>query len=164
MGRRERYSVWERWHDPPTDSTHLKVLARQVIGLMEVVDGMDCAKIAKLLQQPEKKIDCILKEIRKSRHPVIKMLRTHGLPMFAAVRLPTDVTVRCKVCHNKLCEVPCISCKIKVTTPLQKVVNGHGFRDIGQGTAYPPGSWGKIEVMRDRLARGYSAFSKKDVQ
>ncbi len=163
VSRDANYNIWERWHNPPTSATHLKVLTRQVVGLREVSDGMGATILSGMLRQDPKTIRAIIRQVKKSRHPVIKMVRKHGLPMSAVVHLPEEVTVRCKDCHGKLCEVPCIRCRVKgVRTVHERPPNGKGFPDIGHGTPYPPGSWGKVEVMRRRLALGYSAFSSKD--
>ena len=164
--RRQKHALlWECWHDPPADVLHMNMLARQVAGIMGLRLGFCAGRIATTLNQPTKKIDCIMEEIRHSRHPVIRVVRHYGLPVVASVPVPEGSDLRCGACHIRLSEVPCISCHSRRSGRWRPQVQSNGVReqDCNCGTTYPPGSEGKIAVMRRRLEAGYSVFSECDL-
>lgn len=107
-------------------------------------------------------------------HPVVDRLLQHGPPATCAVELPNNRSVRCSKCRGLVRLVPCVAC----TDPSlvdERIIQGSGaLMDLDSeedSEELPPPKWPtdalpgspeKIEVMRARVALGFSPFHSDD--
>ena len=147
-----------------------------VIGLwnMGYTEIEDVARLLWIVDlKPLRKLYRILKTCHD---PLIQRYINHGLPRGVCRMLPgrpgvtggdpteETWTVRCSLCGSTVNCVPCVFCSLK-NPMIEDVPRRRNFdsRHIPESrTTARPGSDWKIEVMRERIAKGESAFSSRD--
>lgn len=95
----------------------------------------------------------------------VRFCKAYGLPASASVDL-SGQTITCEGCQSTLGSLPCIYCWCGVEddptidqpdkTPCELRLKS------GRATSHPPGSPGKVEVLRRRLERGENLWHPDD--
>lgn len=127
----------------------LSALARTYIAL-SVHHCMDDEEIAEYLQLDEKEMRAFVRKIRNSREAM--HLMKHGIPACFGEKLFGNKSVVCPRCKNEICHVPCVQC-CDHTDFMEDEDNWQPDKLPKLPTRHPPGSRGKIEMMRKRIAR-----------
>jgi hypothetical protein len=143
--------------DKPYDE--LRRQTKLVIGLLQSTE-LRKKDIAELLGIDYLRFSRFVKSLEDD--PFTSRLLEDGLPGTYGETLPPKIKVRCMYCNHMISAVPCVSC-----WPPHRVENSPRpscQRDSPEapGVHMKPGSREKIEVMRDRVAEGFSPFSKQD--
>jgi hypothetical protein len=116
-----------------------------------------------------------LKELLESDNPVIVKALRHGIPSEFSCLLPESITVRCQNCGTITDRVPCVLCSQKVEEYMDDTVLHYRelrnmrpdleevpFKPPKYPTRKRPGSFDKLRIMTERVARGESPFHPKD--
>lgn len=136
----------------------LHFTARTVIALFQSTDLTE-PQVAELMRVSLGE----LRDFRKllNSEPDIRAIIDEGLPGIYGEWLPDGRQVVCSTCRNKVRFVPCITCW-SMSNDVDPVVDEEDWPDEGKAAGFRPGSPGKIEVMRSRVERGFSPFSRFD--
>jgi hypothetical protein len=136
--------------------------ARIVIGLFDY--GIDApAEMADILKIEDatarKLFIAFAAVVIASKEPIVVDLLVWGLPIQFAQELPENVSVRCHGCGANLASLPCQICGRRLLcertadrSPHNR--SGRPIREPKEPTDATPGSSEKIEIMRQRVARG----------
>lgn len=103
-----------------------------------------------------------VEKILTSKNRVLTTCLRHGMPSTCTVEVPFPNLVRCKSCGSSVFVIPCVNCSARSWDPGEmKPPTGKPTKPK-EPTPEPPGSPGKVEVMRERVSRGESPFHDGD--
>jgi hypothetical protein len=114
----------------------------------------------------KRKVRRFLKLLTSSSHPIMEAIRYNGLPRGCGASLPEGRSVACPLCRRKVNVVPCVHCtpsELDEKFPVGvECALDQPLLPAEEPTFALPGSAEKIEVMRQRVARGQSCFHPLD--
>lgn len=115
------------------------------------------------IRSREREIDLreFVAELLQCTDPAILGCIQLGLPLEALATLPHGAEARCRVCGGRMQAVPCGRCSQQSTLHKARP-DKQPLKQPKTPTAHPPGSQAKVEVMRERVARGESPFHPLD--
>ena len=99
-------------------------------------------------------------------HPIIDKIEKNGLSHCAMAEFLNNVTIRCPDCRRLLSAVPCGSCCDK-SWDYRLELDEKDDRPMNQpsyATKAHPGSFEKVEIMRNRVERGQAPFHRDDAR
>jgi hypothetical protein len=155
---------------------------RGVIGLWlmglndpyEISSVLHCTLTAQSQEERQKRLVKLRERVRKflklvafSNHPIMETIRYNGVPRGCGACLPEGKSVVCPICRRRVNVVPCVQCTPlhldDVFPPQQEYSLSEGpLLPASHPTSARPGSWEKIEAMRQRVERGESCFHPLD--
>lgn len=179
----------EEGHKRLCRPSDLGLFARRAIGLWQM-GVTDERRIADIVYQPSDsrpaqqalidferlhaKVVRFLGFCLESPHPVVRYVIDHGLPACCSAPLPEGKSVLCPECGGIINSAPCVACVPGHITDdelapdeyaqIQPVAEDKPFLMPKQKTYFRPGTQEKIEIMRQRIERGESAFHPKDAK
>lgn len=146
----------------------LSVLAARDVGIRGVKNIANAALNApndyrRKSSAPTKSQIAFAKLVLNSADPLIRKCLRHGLPRGVHGRLYRPV--RCRSCGGRMSHGPCVLCSrgrwAEDEIPATKWNSGEYSVPV-ESTRATPGSTDKVQIMRDRLLRGESAFHNDD--
>ena len=147
------------------DVSALRRSVRRIVGVLSSCSA-DEEAVAHELGVSVAYVRSVVKEVRKSKNPILLRIKMRGLPVEAATDLPATCNLRCRRCGAKLEAVPCLQCCIKETPKAQPVLFDYTEEAPLPMHPYPtnqwPGTEGKIQEMRFRAALGHAVFHVDD--
>lgn len=139
-----------------------------IIGLMNMgylTDREMAPALGEMEPEDYNTLGSVIHALKTSDNPLVRKCVDIGLPPRVTAELPFPCTIRCKACGASVNMVPCVLCRNKMLTSDEFERDDiDNWRPVPAAisTHHRPGTYEKIEVMRQRVARGEAPFHPDD--